>query len=168
MPYVRRRRPPLLHPLRVGTILSELIERQGLGKGFVLPRVQAAWVHAAGLVLARRSVPTSVHEGILRVAVAESPYLQELSYLRAEILERLRAALPDVKLASMRLHLRAGAASELPTPPPPVVATPAEPLLPPELARSLEDMETPLEGIQDPELRRAIRRAFIQNLVKRH
>jgi hypothetical protein len=166
MPPIRRSRKPLLRPVRVGTILNDVIARQGLTAGFVLPRVQTAWVRAAGVVLARRSVPTSLRDGLLRVAVADSPYLQELSYLRAEILERLRAALPDVRLTTLRLHLRAGAASTIPEVPRPVTAPAPEPLLPPELARSLEEMERPLEGVQDPELRRAIRRAFIRNLVR--
>ena len=49
MPFVRRRRSALLRPLRVGAILNDVITQQGLGQGFILPRVQAAWIRAAGV-----------------------------------------------------------------------------------------------------------------------
>jgi len=155
-------------PLLVGKLLKSLLERRHLSKPLRLYRVQHLWSTLVGEATAGRSRPTSLKEGVLFVAVADSTWLQELTYLKAEILEAVQSALSAQAVTALRFHVRAGAASELPAvdPAPAPEADPLQAPLAPEVAQALEELEVDLEAIDNSELRRSIRRAFVRHLLR--
>ena len=83
----RRRRADPIH-------LSSLVEDglEGLvGKTRALElRARRAWPEAVGPAIAARTKATSLSRGVLKVSVSSAAWLNELTYLRDDILKRLQ------------------------------------------------------------------------------
>jgi hypothetical protein len=154
-------------PLLVGKVLKSVLERRRLSKPLRLYQVQRLWRTLVGATTAARSRPSFLKQGVLSVAVADSTWLQELTFLKAQILEKVQSALSAQAVSALRFYVRAGAASEVvaadstPVPEPDPLQAP----LAPEVAQALDDFEGSLDAIEDPELRRSIRRAFVKHLL---
>lgn len=116
-------------------------------------RVQLAWSRAIPLRVQKVAWPVSfAARDTLVLNVVDNQWLHELSYLRDDLLRRLRAACDGIKIADLRL--RVGEVEVLPTPerpPPPLKAA-----LSPEPQRSTIDA---MESVTDPQLRQAIANA---------
>ncbi|MFH2004959.1 MAG: DUF721 domain-containing protein [bacterium] len=155
-------------PMPVGKLLESLLERRHLSKPLRLYRVQRLWPSLVGEPTAGRSRPTSLRQGVLSVAVADSTWVQELTYLKQELLERVQSALSAQAVTALRFYVRAGAASEAPAvdAAPPPEPDPLQAPLAPEVAQALDEFESSLDSITDPELRRSIRRAFVYQLLR--
>jgi hypothetical protein len=156
-------------PERLGSALGAFLRERHLATPLQIFRVRAVWPSVVGPQVAARSEPLSLRRALLTVAVADSAWLQELSFLRGELLTRLRERLPDVELKEIRLQVRTGAASieAAPSPPPPPPQDPLAMPLAPEVSDALERLEDPLERIADRDLRRTVRRAFLANLQRK-
>lgn len=136
-------------------------------------QIRAAWHGLVGAVAAGRSHPTSLDRGRLLVGVADSSWLQELTYLKAPILEKIQALVGAEAVTELRFHVRPGArtlppsalgrgTAELPDPEEELRRRP----LAPAVADALTRFEEDLERVQNPELRRSIRRAYIRHLLR--
>ena len=95
-----RRSAPRALSFAVTRVRDELMPATTLG------RVQACWAAAAGEALERVSQPVSERGGLVTVACEDSMWASELQMLGPELLERLRAALPD--LPELELRFKAG------------------------------------------------------------
>ncbi len=85
-----------------------------------LVRVQIAWADALPARLLRVAAPVGIDDGTLVVHVADNQWLHELQYLRSDLLDRIRDAIPDGGVTQLRL--RVGLVPEPPlreSPPPP-------------------------------------------------
>jgi len=84
----------------VGTVLPGL---DGGRRGQVLlPRL---WREAVGEVFARESCPSMLVGGVLQVSVSNSNWLHEMRFMKAQILERLHALLPDTPISDIRFKV---------------------------------------------------------------
>ncbi|MCA9657786.1 MAG: DUF721 domain-containing protein [Myxococcales bacterium] len=116
------------------------------------------WAQVAGEGLAKRAWPEAVsgHEAI--IAVHDSQWLHELTYMRQALVRRIRELAPNTDLTSVRLRL---ARRERPPPPPvepPVIMPERAPPLPAEPSRETAEA---IHAVDDPELREAIAAARI-------
>lgn len=69
------------------------------------PEIWAGWPAIVGPEVARRAVPKSFSGSALVVAVANSTWLQELSFLKGEILDRIAEAVGPGVVEEIRLVL---------------------------------------------------------------
>lgn len=69
------------------------------------PEIWANWPSIVGPDVARRAVPKSFSRATLVVAVESSTWLQELSYLKDDILERLAEAVGPNVVRNIKLVL---------------------------------------------------------------
>lgn len=118
-----------------------------------LIRVQMAWDELAPGHLREVAWPASLRDGQLVVHVIDNQWLHELSYMREEILHRIRTACPREGITGLRLrvgHIRE-ARNERAEP-----ARPAIGALPDEPTR---DTVEALQEVGDPVLRQAMANA---------
>lgn len=169
----RRPRRGISRPELVGELLDRLLERRRFKGPMRIHRIRSAWWDMVGAMAAGRSNPASLEKGRLVVAVADSNWLQELTYLKQVILERVRAVVGEEAVTDVHFRVQPGAA----TPQDPGdhldeedQTDPEEELrkrpLAPEVASALSQLEDDLERVTDPDLRRAIRRAFIRHILR--
>jgi hypothetical protein len=114
-----------------------------------LARLQNAWPGLVARHLQRVAWPAALVDGRLYVHVGDNQWLHELSYLRRELLAKLRRACPTAGLRELRL--RVGPVELVPPPEP--VPEPSIPGLPREPERATIDA---MEAIEDATLRDAV------------
>ena len=83
-----RRRAP--RPLAAS--IGEALERAE--PATLLAGVQRAWPDAVGEAIAREATPVAERSGVVTVACSSSSWAQELDLLAAQILTKMRPALP--------------------------------------------------------------------------
>jgi predicted nucleic acid-binding Zn ribbon protein len=120
------------------------------------PIATRIWTLAMGVRVAERAKPISLENGVLTVRVATSVWANELSFLQASLLERLR----DQGVAVNELRFRVGPIDAPARPPERRLtrAVPAPATLPRELAAHIATIE-------DRELQEAITLAARANLA---
>lgn len=118
-----------------------------------LTRVQMVWPEIATARLRRVAWPAAVRGDTLSLDVRDNQWLHELTYLRAELLQRIQEAAPEAEIGQLRL--RVGSVPE-PWPEPPERPEVEPPHLPDEPSRETMDA---LHGIDDPGLRQIMANA---------
>ncbi len=120
------------------------------------PIATRVWTLAMGVRVAERAKPISLENGVLTVRVATSVWANELSFLQASLIERLR----DQGVAVTELRFRVGPIDPPARPPErrAVRAVPAPAVLPRELAAHIA-------AIEDDGLKEAIALAARANLA---
>jgi hypothetical protein len=123
--------------------------------------IVAAWPAVAGQAIAGNAWPSRLaHDGTLHVATSSSAWAFELTQLQAEILPRLRTAVPDVSVAGLRFA------------PGPLPETPVEEVGPTSRAVVEPDTEAAAEGerlaaaVGDETLRKLVARAAAASLAR--
>ena len=75
----------------------------GLGQRIELAaELYRAWDAIAGPELAQRGSPVGIERGCLLIAVSEPVWMQEISMLGPEIVERFTQQAPEFRIASIR------------------------------------------------------------------
>jgi hypothetical protein len=144
----RRKKEPVLGAESVATALEGL----GLTDYAQRLRIQIAWREAVGPEIAARTLPGSFSRGTLVVRTKSAAWANELTFLAADIVDRLNAALG--RSAVKELKIQAGH-----IPPPPDRGPPAwskTPLSKPEA----QAVEATAAAIDDPDVRAAFERAM--------
>lgn len=140
----RRRRAK---PVKAGDILVKTLAKLGLGDQGRRLRLYQVWHQAVGPEIAARTEPGAFSRGVLTVKATSNAWLNELTFLREEIICRLNKAVgsqmvKDLKLQSGRL------APKQKTTPEPVIVAPLDP-------EDLVEARRTAEPIEDPEVRAA-------------
>ncbi len=120
------------------------------------------WFELVGERLAARTQPLSLQEGVLTLTVASSAWLNELSFMRADLVRRINEVLGSGTVNAIRFVVGQVCPS-LPLPMP-RVAVRAEVEIPPEY---LKEVEQETDGVSDAELRGVIRNARLAHLRRR-
>lgn len=100
-------------PVQIAKILTGQARRLKISEGMITYKIWDRWHEIAGDVISLHARPARWQKNALIVRVENSSWLQELSFLKANIVEKIRALCPEIKLAEIRFEL-----GELPTPPP--------------------------------------------------
>jgi predicted nucleic acid-binding Zn ribbon protein len=89
----------------VGADVTPLLRGMARRLKHAHPEIWANWPTIVGQEVSSRAVPRSFNGKTLVVAVASSSWLQELSFLKAELLERLADAVGPGVVRDIRLVL---------------------------------------------------------------
>jgi predicted nucleic acid-binding Zn ribbon protein len=92
-------------PQPIGDVLAQLLARRGYAQQTAAADCGTAWREAAGPALAPFTRPGNVRRGALEVIVANSALLQEITFQKAALLERLQALLPDQGIRALRFRI---------------------------------------------------------------
>lgn len=90
---------------RIGDVLSELMSRRGYARVQASVLYSQAWQEAAGELLARYTRVGKVRRGSLELVVANSTWMQEITFEKQAILKRLAQLLPEERIVELRMRV---------------------------------------------------------------
>jgi len=97
--------PMKKEPSRIAAIVKNLAKDLGLEAGMDLYILQSQWQSLVGKPLSAHAFPQTIQYKVLTLQVDSAPWMQELNYLKAELIQKLNQALGKPALQSIRLKL---------------------------------------------------------------
>ncbi len=82
-------------PEPLGALVARVLKDIGAGDSARVMRIAECWEEAVGSEIAAHCRPTALRGGVLEVTVDSSVWCQQLQLRGPEILEALRAVLPE-------------------------------------------------------------------------
>jgi len=143
-------------PAPVADLMAAIFRGKPAEKRLDEGRIWLVWDAAVGRQIAAKARPVSFRDGTLTVAVVSAPWMQQLTFLKKGIMEKLNERLGRELVRD--IYLKAGA-PEAAGPPPNQPRRQAKPLSPVEM----ELIAAQTSSIVDPELR-----ATFSTLLARH
>jgi len=165
----KQRRRRTREQVLASSLIDRVLASYGVESEVREHRIVLDWKSVVGERVARRTWPDGLREGILWVRVANSAWMQELTFLRPTMIERANALVGHPPLVrDVRLHVGARKQSDADD----VVATLASRVMmrrkprrwnpPPATGAALERIETETADVEDDDLRQVIREARIK------
>lgn len=146
-----------------GEVLGRWLGKRKAETRLQLYILRNRWAELVGDRIAAKTLPQTLRDGLLTVAVANSTWLNELSFMRGSLVQRINAYLAGgVTKRVSGIRLVAGSVTK-PSPPPWAADRPEAPPdyvdLPPDQVARIEQELQQIEEVRDPELRGSILRA---------
>ncbi len=91
---------------RIGDVLPSVLRDLGLQRRFNERQLVERWADIVGPEISQRARATRFENGTLFVRVDHGAWMQELHFIEKDLIRRLRAACPDVKVTRIRLGAR--------------------------------------------------------------
>ena len=154
-------RPRMKRPAPVSELLSTLFAGTPAESRLKEGAIWEVWDRTVGSQIASRAKPAAIRNGVLTVVVSSAPWLQQLSFLKDQIREKLNTALGEEMVKD--IFLRAGSVQKEPAEASsrPILKKKPRPLTPEEL----EAIASATEELADPELRGALSALFSRHLA---
>lgn len=97
-------------PKPAKNVIAEVIQRRGYARVLSQENLQQAWQEAlrttpSGELLAKHSFPGRLRRGTLEVMVANSTFVQELTFEKTTLLARLRELSPGQNIRNLRFRV---------------------------------------------------------------
>jgi len=155
-----RDRNEWLEPL--APLLTQTLERRGLGRVVLLSRLQQHWTEIIGPQLAKVTQPEGVRSRVLFISVADAVWLQPLKFNQSQVLQNMRRVLGDIPIHRLHCTLAAPAQNARRSEAGRSEATPSDagPAALPLTAEEERQVITGTDSIADPELRELVRRTW--------
>lgn len=93
-------------PRMVGDLLADVLRGKPAERRLKEGRIWLLWEEAVGERIASRARPVAFRDGTLTLAVASAPWMQQLNFLKAEIVNKLNALLGEPVVRD--IYLKAG------------------------------------------------------------
>jgi predicted nucleic acid-binding Zn ribbon protein len=94
-------------PQAISAVLTDLMARTGFARVQSATALEAAWREASGPAAQRFTRVGALRRGKLEVVVANSTFVQELSFQKPMLLGALQRALPDEQIRDLRFRVGA-------------------------------------------------------------
>jgi hypothetical protein len=146
-------------PERLSSALGALLKARGMQARLSEYRILGQWEKTVGRVIASHARPVTVRGARLFLTVDSAAWMQQLSMLRPEIIEKVNRALGRAAIREIALNLGEVPTGERSSEPPPVRA-----VLTAEERGRIEDT---VAEIHDPDVRQALRRVMEKDLVSK-
>jgi predicted nucleic acid-binding Zn ribbon protein len=144
-------------PVAVSGLLDEIFQGKPLEKRLREGRIWMVWDSAVGTQIAAKARPVNFRDGVLTVMVSNAPWMQQLSFLKKGLIEKVNAALGEDLVRE--IFLKAGMPDRLQMDP-----RPAKKAARPLTAAETERIDKETADIDDPELREAIASLLTKHL----
>lgn len=121
------KRPRMRYPKPLADLLEEGLVGLGLGERLREAEIWRLWPEVVGQAIAVRAQPLRIINGVLTVAVASGPWMQELAFLRGMMREKLNSRLGgevvrEIVLRSGKVAVPDASAEDEPPPHQPLTA----------------------------------------------
>lgn len=100
-----RRKVPVRPAQGIGNVLSQLLAKNGYAQLQTAASCEAAWRQAAGPKLEKDTRPGNVRGGVLDVLVRNSAVLQELTFVKQQLVRKLAELAPDQKIKQVKFRV---------------------------------------------------------------
>ena len=102
--YQRRRVP--VHPAKkIGEVVAQLLAKRGYARVQAVAAFDQAWREAVGERFAAQTRCGHVRRGVLEVFAANSAIVQELTFTKTSLLQRLTSLAPDQKIKDLKFKV---------------------------------------------------------------
>lgn len=152
------KRERLKRPVPVSELMATLFRGKPTEKRLEEGKIWLVWDTAVGEQIAAKARPVSFRDGVLTVTVTSAPWMQQLSFLKRGIVDKLNDRLGRDLVRD--IYLKAGT-PEAPPPRPKPDRKKERPLDGAEKLRIAEQSA----AIEDPELREAVARLLARHLA---
>ncbi len=144
---------------RLSYTLGSMLKARGLGGRLNEYRVFGQWEKSVGPVIARHAQPQTVRGKKLTLVVDSPAWMQQLSLLKPEIVEKVNRTMGQEAIKTITLRLGEVESLDRPMEEPPVRAV---------LGRDdREKIENYVRGISQPDIREAISRVIEKDFLSR-
>jgi hypothetical protein len=99
-------RKKMPRPVAVADLLSAVFQGKPAEKRLKEGKIWLVWDAAVGAQIAGKAHPISFRDGVLTVAVASAPWMQQLTYLKQGMIEKLNERLGSALIRD--IYLKAG------------------------------------------------------------
>jgi hypothetical protein len=140
--------------------LAASLRRLGVDGRLAQARATTVWTEVVGAELARHARAVEVRDGILRVAVRSSAWSTQLSFFRSDLLRRLNDRLGPPGLRGLQFQIG-------PTRDVQHEETAGQRRAAGPTAAQLAQVEAAAAAVEDPQVRRAWRRALLAAVARR-
>lgn len=97
--------PATRAPVHIGSLLQETLERLCPGGDKALLEICRCWEDLVGPAIAANARPAGLKDQLLLVDVASSVWMQQLQFLKAEMIARINAGLPGAGIEKIRFRV---------------------------------------------------------------
>lgn len=98
-------RQPLKKCTHISGILSDILNKHRRESGREMARICVVWEGIVGAAIATDAQPVAYQKRLLLVNVTSSVWIQQLLFLKGDILSRMREALGDVLLDDIKFKI---------------------------------------------------------------
>ena len=157
-----RRRTQAKKLQHVSDILRSVLQKKGIPLNLENQRMARAWDSAVGPRIAAQTRPDTIRRGILFVRVSNSVWMQQLHYLKQEIIEKVNRTLGEEVIGNLFFTIgdvslrRPSRADATPTP-----------QVRPLREREKKMVEEWIASVTDAELRDIMRRMVTKGITRR-
>ena len=98
-------RKRLEKPTSLGNALSEALRHANLGVNLQMGRLWNRWDQVVGPTVSQNAKPAVIKGGLLIVHVSSTPWMQQLQFLKADIMDRLNSDLGRSVIEDIRFKI---------------------------------------------------------------
>lgn len=141
---------PKGRPELLGSLLRTSFDGTGLGERLKDLVIWQHWEQVVGAAIARRARPLRLSGGVLTVVVGSAPWMQQLTFMKADLIARLNSCLGEERVRE--IVLKSGRVTE-------EASADSDPHVPVRQLREDERawIERQISELADEELRRQLR-----------
>ena len=92
-------------PVHIGSLLQDTLERLCPSGDKALLEVCRRWEDLVGAAIAANARPAGLKDRLLLVDVANNVWMQQLQFLKAEMIARINAGLPEAGIEKIRFRV---------------------------------------------------------------
>lgn len=92
-------------PAPLGEILQKTLEASSIDVDLNLHRLWERWAALVGPTIAQNARPAAIKGKLLLVHVSSAPWMQQLHYLKDELMEKLNSALGKESVKDIRFKI---------------------------------------------------------------
>lgn len=101
----RRRRVPVRPAQKMADVLGQLLIKKGYAQVQTAATCEQAWQQAAGTRFGPNTRAGNLKRGVLEVTVRNSAILQELTFMKTQIIKSLTQLVPDSKIRDVKFRV---------------------------------------------------------------
>lgn len=101
----QRRRVPVRPAQAIKNVLGQLLAKRGYAQVQTASSCEAAWREAVGSRFQKDSRPGGVRRGVLEVTVRNSSIVQELTFVKVQLIKKLTSLVPDQKIKDLKFRV---------------------------------------------------------------
>jgi hypothetical protein len=155
-----RKRGKKSYPVAVSGLIDQIFHGKPLEKRLSEGRIWTVWDSAVGPQISSKARPVNFRDGVLTVMVSNAPWMQQLTFLKRGLIEKVNEALGEEMVCDIFLKAGMPERSQETFRP---SKKPARPLTTAETDRIAQETSS----INDPELREALASLLAKHLSNR-
>lgn len=89
----------------IGDVVEETVSKLDIAKKMRQYRLWQCWKEIAGPAIYLNARPVRWNRDILVVAVKHASWMQELTYLKAKLIEKIKEKIPEINISDVRFEI---------------------------------------------------------------